>query len=436
MNEAVLDKLTSADLLKKNIILNFITYGLPIGIALIAIPMIIEGFGTDRFGILTLIWTIIGYSSVFDLGLGRTLTHIVSKHLGTGDTKDLNSIIWTSLFIISIMGILVGAVVCLITPLIVKLINAPQIYVPETTRSIYLLGLSIPFLIGILSLKGILEAYQQFAVISIMRLPIVFFNYLVPLIVLVYTTDLSVTVAFLVIGRILTFIAHLVACSFIIKGFFTQIKFKKDYIKPLMSFGGWITVSNVISPIMGTLDRFFISALLSATVVAFYTTPQNVIFQLEIIPAAILGVMFPAFSVEYQKNRERAKRLYYRSIKYMALLLFFPALFIIIFAKPGLALWINEEFAGKSYKIAQMLAIGMFIYCVNHTSVSLIQSTGRSDITAKIHLFELPIYLGALVYFIKTFGLIGATFAWLLRVSIDSVLLHFWTRRLLRSSHD
>ena len=432
MSEVVLDKLTSAGLLKKNVLLNFITQALPIGIALFAIPLMIEGFGTDRFGILTLVWTIIGYSSVFDLGLGRALKLFVSKQLGTGDTKDLNTIIWTSLLIISFLGILVAVIVCVMTPVIVGLINAPDEYVPETTRSIYLLGISIPFLMGIISMKGILEAYQKFALISMMRLPVVVFNYLVPLAVIPFTKDLSCTVALLVLGRILTFVIHLAACSFILKDFFREINFKKNYIKPLLSFGGWITVSNIIIPLMSTLDRFFISALLSASVVAFYTTPQSVVLNLGVIPVAIIGVMFPAFSVEYRRNRQRAKYLYHQSIKYMSLLLFFPILVIVIYAKPLLAFWISEEFAGKSYLIAQILAIGMFFYSLNGNSGALIQSTGRSDVTAKIHLFELPIYLAMLVFFIKTFGLLGATFAWLFRVIIDSILLHYWAHKFLK----
>lgn len=432
MSEAVLDRLTSTSLLKKNILLNFVTQVMPIGIALFTIPLIIEGFGTERFGILTLIWTIIGYSSIFDMGLGRALTQVVSKQLGSGETKDLNTIIWTALAIISLLGIIAGLAICLFTPMIVNMINAPEAYKAETTRSIYLLGISIPFLIGIISLKGILEAYQKFALISIMRLPVVIFNYLVPLAVLAFTADLSVTVAWLVIGRILTFFAHLIACSFIIEKFFKTIKIKLQYIKPLLSFGSWITVSNIITPIMTTLDRFFVSALLSASVVAFYTTPQNVILQLVIIPVAILGVMFPAFSVEFQRNKQRAKRLYFQTIKYMALLLFFPVLFVIIYAEPAISWWINPDFAAKSYRIAQVLAIGMFIYSINAASISLIQATGRSDITARIHLFELPIYLASLVFFIKNFGLIGATYAWVFRVVIDAVLLHYWANKLLR----
>jgi O-antigen/teichoic acid export membrane protein len=44
-------------------------------------------------------------------------------------------------------------------------------------------------------------------------------------------------------------------------------------VKPLIRFGGWMTVANVINPIMVQMDRFLIGALLSTAAVAYYTTP-------------------------------------------------------------------------------------------------------------------------------------------------------------------
>ena len=53
-------------------------------IALVTIPMLIEGIGRERFGVLTLAWIILGYFSLFDLGLGRALTRLAAEKLGLG----------------------------------------------------------------------------------------------------------------------------------------------------------------------------------------------------------------------------------------------------------------------------------------------------------------------------------------------------------------
>jgi O-antigen/teichoic acid export membrane protein len=57
----------------------------PMVVALFAIPLLVEGMGKDRFGLLTLIWMLVGYLGVFDLGLGRALTQTVAQRLGKDD---------------------------------------------------------------------------------------------------------------------------------------------------------------------------------------------------------------------------------------------------------------------------------------------------------------------------------------------------------------
>jgi len=74
-------ELTQGRLLARNTILNVLGYSLPMLVAIFAIPPLVKGLGTERFGILTLAWVIIGYLSLFDLGLGRALTKLVAEKL-------------------------------------------------------------------------------------------------------------------------------------------------------------------------------------------------------------------------------------------------------------------------------------------------------------------------------------------------------------------
>ena len=74
--------LTSGRTLARNTIWNMVGQGAPLLVALFAIPLLIKGMGTDRFGVLTLAWAVVGYFSLFDLGLGRALTKLVAEKLG------------------------------------------------------------------------------------------------------------------------------------------------------------------------------------------------------------------------------------------------------------------------------------------------------------------------------------------------------------------
>jgi O-antigen/teichoic acid export membrane protein len=68
-------------LLARNVVWNLIGGGAPMLVAVFCIPILAKGLGTDRFGVLALAWALIGYTSLFDLGLGRALTQLVAKKL-------------------------------------------------------------------------------------------------------------------------------------------------------------------------------------------------------------------------------------------------------------------------------------------------------------------------------------------------------------------
>ena len=53
----------------KNTVYNLLGHVLPLGAAVICIPLIIDGLGIERFGILILVWLIVGYFGIFDLGM-------------------------------------------------------------------------------------------------------------------------------------------------------------------------------------------------------------------------------------------------------------------------------------------------------------------------------------------------------------------------------
>ena len=66
-------------------------------VAIIAIPFLIKGLGTARFGVLTLAWMVVGYFSLFDLGIGRALTKVVAEKIGAEKEDEIPSTVWTAM---------------------------------------------------------------------------------------------------------------------------------------------------------------------------------------------------------------------------------------------------------------------------------------------------------------------------------------------------
>jgi O-antigen/teichoic acid export membrane protein len=195
--------LTSGRLLARNTVWNLLGSGAPMIVAVFCIPILIRGLGTDRFGVLTLAWALIGYASLFDLGLGRALTQLVAQKLGAGEEQEIPSLAWTSLLLMLALGLAGTAVVLLISPWLAgRALNVPDALDAETLSAFRLLGISLPFVITTAGLRGLLEAHQRFGLINALRIPLGAFTFAGPLLVLPFSKSLVPVVATLVAGRI------------------------------------------------------------------------------------------------------------------------------------------------------------------------------------------------------------------------------------------
>jgi len=424
--------LTSGRLLARNALWNLVGNGSPILVAVFCIPVLIRGLGTDRFGVLTLTWAVIGYGSLFDLGLGRALTQLVARKLGAAEDHGVPTLVWTSLLLMLLLGLIGAAVVVLLAPwLVERVLHVPAGLQRETIRSFYLIGLSIPVVTSTAGLRGFLEAHQRFGWINALRVPTSVLTFVAPLLVLPFSKNLFSVVAALAVVRLIACAAHLLLCLRFAPELRQGIAWESGAVGALLRFGGWMTVSNVVGPLMVTVDRFLIAAVLSVGAVAYYATPYEVVTKFWIVPGAIIGVMFPAFSTSFVQDHARMAYLFRRSAKYLLLVLFPIVLLVVVLAQDGLRAWLGAEFAQRSTHVLQWLAIGVFINSLAMMPAALLQGAGRPDLTAKLHLIELPGYLLALWWLTKAYGIDGTAAAWTIRAAVDALVLFHLTKQFL-----
>jgi O-antigen/teichoic acid export membrane protein len=422
----------SGKVIVKNTVINLVGQILPLFVGIATIPMLIKGLGTDRFGILTLAWMVIGYFSLFDLGLGRALTQIISQRLGKGEARDLPGLVWTALAIMAITGVIGTVIAGVISPiLIANVFKMPDQLRPETLKAFYILSASIPIIILSSGFVGILSAYQRFDLINAVRMPLGLANFIAPLLVLQFTTSLVPITFLLALCRLATCIAQFWLCLRVMPILRTEKHFISEAVKPLFSFGGWMTVSNIVGPLMVYLDRFIIGAVISVTAVAYYATPYEMVTKIWIVSGALISSLFPVFAA--YKNNDASHTIQIVTKSFAAIFIFiFPIVLIIVtFSQEGLSLWLGKDFANNSTHVLQWLAAGVFINCLAQVVFVLIQGRGRPDITAKIHLMELTFYLPLLWWALKNYGIAGAAVAWTLRITIDGILLLWASQRLI-----
>lgn len=417
--------MTTTRVLARNTVFNVAGQGLPMVAALVSIPVLIRHLGAPRFGVLTLAWAAIGYFSLFDLGLGRALTQAVAARLGSrSGLAELPVVSWTALFVMTVFGAIGGLLLALLSPWLVRgILHIPAALQAESLGAFYLLSFSMPAVVLTAGLRGLLEAHQDFGMATALRVPLALFTFIAPLCVLPFSLSLVPIVGVLVAGRVLTWVAHLWVCVKRYEYLQHRPSPRWAAVAPLMRLGGWMTASNIASPVMVYLDRFFIGATLAMTAVAHYVTPYEIVTKLLIFPNAMISVVFPAFAATYVDNPQRTALLFERSLRILVLLTFPLLLVVILFAREGLTLWVGAPFAAASAPVLRWLAVGIFANSVAQAPFAMLQGTGRPDLTAKLHLVELPLYIAALAALAHGYGIVGVAIAWTLRVTLDAAAM-------------
>ena len=406
---------------------------LPLGVAAVTVPHLVASLGQERFGLLALAWGLIGYAGAMDLGLGRALTQLVSRMLGEKNLAAIPDALATAGKVTLFSGVAGGALIAA-TALCggyrwVHVADTPQ---GEVLAAMLLLAIALPAQAMSGTYRGLNEAFLNFKGTSLLRAALGAVNFAGPFAVSFFTIKLPWLVATLVVSRMIALVVYrwlAVRCLASEAQTRRAGRYSKAVARALFSFGGWVTVSSLVSPVLVQADRFVIASSISAAAVAVYVLPYEVVVQSLVLVGAVTSVMFPGLSKlvheSPQKWRAYFDKWFVRVVALMAVVC--GALAALL--PTILPLWIKGRLDPVSVSIGQVLCLGVFANAIGAMFYALLHAQGRSSVTAKLHLVELPLFLLALSTLVAGCGVMGAAYAWVCRMIFDSVALALLARR-------
>ncbi len=418
-------KIISKSLLFKNSVYNLIGMALPLIVGVIAIPFAIRGLSKDVFGILTLVWVILGYLSLLDFGIARASTKYTSEFLRNNNRHQISDVFWTSIIINIILGCTTALMFYFLCPVLVRnVLNIEPDLHPVAISTFRLLSFFLPILLISVTIKGMLGAAQRFDLVNLVHIPLNISSFIVPALTYLISMDLFKVTLIILILRMVGAQTYLILCLRIYPECRHLPRLKQDVLKRLFSYGGWVTITGFISPLLVNIDRFFVGSMLTMQSLTFYSAPLEALQRMRIVPQAIMNTLFPEFSQGLQQDNEnRLTILYWKAFKIILLLTGIFCVITGIFASDILSLWLGSEFVESSTQLVQIFSIGVFFNLMAHVPFTFLQGIGRPDIPAKFHIIEAPIYILMLWLFVAKFGLIGAAIVWSFRVLADFILL-------------
>ena len=406
----------------------------PVPIAIAVVPALIRGLGEVRFGLLTIAWAVMGYFTLFDLGLGRATTREIAAAISNGERDRLGRLIWSSISAHALLGLAGFAVFAALSAPLTSAFDLRAPMADEFRRSLLWLTISVPVLVVTAAFRGILEGFDRFDLVNIIRLPSSAWTYLAPWAVMLWTPELPAVVSVIVVGRILSLGAHVVACITIAPVVRRPAAPSLRALRPMIVLGWWLTLGTIVLPLMSSWDRFVIGAQVSPEAVGRYAAPYEVVTKLWVFSGALMGAAFPIFTAAWTSNRPRLGTLLRHGTAAL-LIAVIPAAMIIIASAPVLLpLWLGTGFGGESVPIARWLAMGVAASVVAQAGLTFLQASGRANWVARVQTIEVIAYGGLSWWAAGRWGATGVAFVWFVRAVVDCGILLLAADALARSA--
>lgn len=402
----------------RNSLWNFSGYIIPAIVTIPALGILGRILGPERFGVFTLALAVVGYASIFDVGLTRAVIREVA--IFKNNLNEKLKIISSASFIVGVLGTVACLFLISLSDQLTNLLKIDQNLHSDVVTSLKIVAISVPMFLITQIWLAILEGEERFAILNVYKTITGTLISIIPAGAVLINASLSAAIIGLVISRFISLlVAFYLTRNIVISA---GISLSRPTVKRLFLFGGWITVSNIISPVMAYFDRFIVSNQLGAGVVAFYTAPAEIISRLGIIPGAFARAVFPRLSSTLDvSDRKKSKQL----ISILLLLSCVPVTLVgYIFSEQIMVLWMGKAYSGLPGQVLSVLLVGFIFNSMAQVPFSNIQARGYAKFTALIHLIELIPYLVAIFFLINTAGLLGAAWAWTARMIIDTLLLY------------
>ena len=391
-------------------------------VTLLTVPPYLGLIGEARYGVLAICWTLLGYFGMFDLGLGQATAQRMAS-LRDASAKTRGSLLQMSLLLSSGFGLLAGVLFWLVGQmLLTRFISSGGALHTEALVALPWLAASLPITIFSSALSGALTGRERFVALNQTQVVGTVIGQVLPLAV-AWTggIELDRLIPAVVLARLFTTMLLLRQCRHHVP-LVPGLGFESSWVRPLFSYGGWISLNSAIGPVLAGMERVLIAAISGAKAVTVYTVPYSLATRLMMIPGSLSGAIFPRFAAETHSQQIQLKL---RAIRALAVVMTPLAAVALFGMEPFLAAWIDADFGARAARTGELLLLGVWINAFAQIPYNLMLARGRPDIVTKLYLLQMLPYLGLLYGSLTLWGATGAAFAWSVRAAVDTIMLFF-----------
>lgn len=419
--------------LRRNSAWNLVGGGLPLVAVVLFVPYLLRDLGNERFGLLSLILALLAYANALNLGLGKAVTRRVSQAIVQGQRDEvISGSAWAATVAQLVFGALGAAVLFIAARPIVDAMSFAHPEVGEAVASLRLLGVAVPIILVSTTFRGLLEAAERFDLINFIEAPVGLCQFSLPALAVFLGHGVTMIVVLLLLCQCTVLLSFVILAARLFPELRARPTLPFARLADLISFGGWVAISDLVFPIFTYVDRFLVAAFAGVGRLPAYVIPHEMINRLWLVPSSLTDAVFPVVTaIDRSTDPTSLRALYGRAMRMMVFAVLPVAALLTLFAKDVIALWISHPFANQAAPLVRIFALGLVINSMAMLGSNIIQGQGFPRQRVAIHLVEIPAYLLSAWILIPRYGLDGAAWAWVIRMAVTAVSVQALLRHKL-----
>ena len=406
--------------IKVNFVVNLLSPITRIVVALVTVPLYLHHIGEARFGVMSIVWVLLGFFGFLDLGLSRAVTNALAK-LRDAPQAHRARVLLTTLGLNLCLGLMGGVALYVFGGLLLNhFVSMPSEISAEVSRSLPWIACLLPLMVISAAGAGALESRELFLLVNTIQIFAMTLAQVAPVVAAIFVSPtLTVVIPTAAVSQGLGAILVLTVV-YRLEGPFSLRSVDWGEARKLLGYGGWMFATNVVYPALASADQFIIGSVMGVVAVAHYAVPMSLVQRSGAVPTAFGRTLFPRMS---SLSKEAAHALGTRALSMMAYgfaAICAPAM---ILSATFFRYWIGADFAAVAAPVAQVLFPGMWMSALSLVGFTLLQSQGRADVTGKLNMIEFLPFIAVLWSLTIAFGIVGAAAAWSLRCTVDALVM-------------
>lgn len=421
-------------MLIKNSGSNLLTMAVKMAFTFLMTPAIVRALGNYDYGLWEIVFSVIGYMGLLDIGMRPAVVRYVAKFHALDDRPALDRLFTTSFT----FSALIGFVGCLIL-LIWAQVNPELLAEKGGDSGRYVLFLTIIAFQILIQFPGYVAecfhaGYQRYHLFN----AITIINTIIGNSIVYYLLTHGHGLLTLALGNAIglaTKYILLFALLFLDRfgGFrFYLQSLSREMLGLLMTFGGKSFTAAIASTVTGSISTLAIGFFLGPAAIPFYAIPSRLITYLGGMSITITNVFMPAFSqIHALDQKEVLNSTYVTSTKYICSVIFPLIIGISMLGKPFLGRWMGMEYAEKGAGILYLLAAANFVSLLNPLFNQMLHGINRIEFLIKIRVMTAILLVVSILILIKPMGTVGVAAALLFVGLLTKPLEISYTCRIL-----